>query len=386
MDFPISIVGISSISPLGANREEVLQSYRRSQPKITSKTINNSEVAVAELSKESKAIIENLKVSNQKYKSLDDTVLFSIYASRNATAEANWAKKNNFGINIGSSRGATQLFEKFHREFIRDKKLSALASPTTTLGNISSWVAQDLLSDGPAISHSITCSTSLHAMLNAIAWIKSGLCDSFLVGGSEAPLTDFTIAQMQALKIYSRNQSEYPCQPLNFDKEENTMILGEAAGSACLQKGILKNRLAIIEGFGFGNEPLTHNVSVSPDAICFQKSITMALTTIHPEEIDIIITHTPGTIKGDLSELNAIETVFKNKMPALTCNKWQIGHTLGASGILSVEMAILMLQNQEYFEVPYLPTKEPEKIKRIMINSVGFGGNAVSIVLKHPSC
>jgi 3-oxoacyl-(acyl-carrier-protein) synthase len=38
------------------------------------------------------------------------------------------------------------------------------------LGNISSWVAHDLQSSGPEISHSITCSTALHAVLNGVAW------------------------------------------------------------------------------------------------------------------------------------------------------------------------------------------------------------------------
>jgi 3-oxoacyl-(acyl-carrier-protein) synthase len=83
-----------------------------------------------------------------------------------------------------------------------------LASPTTTLGNISSWVAHDLQSSGPEISHSITCSTALHALLNGVAWLKAGMADKFLVGGTEAPLTDFTIAQMRALKIYSNSAEE----------------------------------------------------------------------------------------------------------------------------------------------------------------------------------
>ncbi len=39
-----------------------------------------------------------------------------------------------------------------------------------------------------------------------VAWINSGMSDKFLVGGSEAALTDFTIAQMQALKVYAKRQ------------------------------------------------------------------------------------------------------------------------------------------------------------------------------------
>ena len=93
--------------------------------------------------------------------------------------------------------------------------------------------------------------------------------------------------------------------------------------------------------------------------------------------------HAPGTIKGDISEFTAIEKVFYSKIPALTTNKWKVGHTFGASGALSLEFAILMLQHQEFISVPFIENKnKPKAIQYIMVNAVGFGGNAVSILLE----
>ena len=251
---------------------------------------------------------------------------------------------------------------------MRSSKSSTLASPTTTLGNISSWLAHDLQTQGPEISHSITCSTALHALLNGVAWINSGMADKFLVGGSEAPLTPFTIAQMKALKVYSKETSaepshqnrindfsqSYPCRAFDLQKKKNTMVLGEAASIACLEKGNPKNALAVIEGVGYATEILEHNISISTDAICFQKSMRMALKNIDPSAVDVIVMHTPGTIKGDLSEYKAIEKVFGDKLPALTTNKWKVGHTFGASGLLSLELAVLMLQHQEFIKIPFV--------------------------------
>jgi 3-oxoacyl-(acyl-carrier-protein) synthase len=91
-------------------------------------------------------------------------------------------------------------------------------------------VAHDLKNKGPEISHSITCSTALHAILNAVAWLQSGMATRFLVGGSEAPLTAFTLAQMQALKIYANEESEFPCKAFDLTKTKNSMVLGEGAG------------------------------------------------------------------------------------------------------------------------------------------------------------
>src|SRR3546814_19416054 len=85
-------------------------------------------------------------------------------ASRNAVQQAGWKDTAEAGINIGSSRGATIAFEKYHSEFLESggRFTEPLASPTTTLGNIASWTATDRQSRGPAISRSITCSTALH--------------------------------------------------------------------------------------------------------------------------------------------------------------------------------------------------------------------------------
>ena len=49
--------------------------------------------------------------------------------------------------------------------------------------------------------------------------------------------------------------------------------------------------------------------------------------------------------------------------------------------MLSVEMAVLMLMYQEFISVPFIEEIKPKRIKNIMINAVGFGGNAVSILL-----
>ncbi len=380
---PISITALSSISSLGNSSEEMWSSYLNENHYLSKIPVGKQNVWGSTLPKKVRLEIENLRQSDAKYKELDDSVLFAIYAARNVVDKAGWNVGTNFGINIGSSRGATSLFEKYHKEFLKDGKSSTLSSPTTTLGNISSWVAHDLKSKGPTISHSITCSTALHAMLNGIAWIQSGMTDKFLVGGSEAPLTPFTIAQMQALKIYSNNGDQHPCKALDLNKKQNTMVLGESAAMACLEKGDKQHAIGLIEGIGYATEPLEHNVSISTNAQCFQESMKMALGDLNSDEVDAIVMHSPGTIKGDLSEYRAIEKTFPKRTPFLTTNKWKVGHTFGASGLLSVEMALLMLQHQMYIETPFLKQDSRNKpIQKVLVNAVGFGGNAVSVLLK----
>jgi len=408
----ISITAIASVSPLGNNPKMIWENYKSANHCFTQYFLDCKNTWVAKLDDDSNAIVATLQQSDIKYKSLDKSVLYAMVASRKAIQNAGWTSNDVFGINIGSSRGATDLFEKHHLEYLETGKAQTLASPTTTLGNISSWVAHDLQSSGPEISHSITCSTALHALLNGVAWLRAGMTDKFLVGGSEAPLTDFTIAQMRALKIYSNieqrqlelvalrqaqcdnpmGQSEsvedlltknnYPCRAFDLEKTQNTLILGEGAAVCCLEMGKKENALAYVEGIGYATEILEHNISISAEANCFQKSMKMALQDTDLSEVDVIVMHAPGTKAGDLTEYKAIQKVFTTTLPMLTTNKWKIGHTFGASGILSIEMAILMLQHQEFIGIPFAPEQNPRKqIRKVLVNAVGFGGNAVSVLL-----
>ena len=382
MSTTISITAIASLSPLGNAPEEIWKKYLDKNHCFSEHFLDQKNTFVAKIDADSTEIIRKLKQSDNKYKSLDQSVLYAIAASRQAMQNAGWNSNDVFGINIGSSRGATDLFEKHHQEYLKTGKAQTLASPTTTLGNISSWVAHDLQSSGPEISHSITCSTALHAVLNGVAWLKAGMADKFLVGGTEAPLTDFTIAQMRALKIYSSRAEEYPNRALDLEKKQNTMILGEGAGVCCLEIGKKENALAYIEGIGYATEILEHSISISAEATCFQKSMKMALQNTDLSKVDVIVMHAPGTVKGDLTEYKAIQKVFGESLPLLTTNKWKIGHTFGASGILSMEFAILMLQHNRFIGVPFAKAQAQTKpIKKVLINAVGFGGNAVSVLL-----
>lgn len=373
---PIYIASFASISPLGSSPEEVWDSYL--DPKSL---ISSNSLVVANLNKSGKELVDNKRKENKFYKNLDKSVLLSLITGKEALKKVKWDNNAEIGINIGSSRGATELFEKYHTDYLKKSKVNPLTSPNTTLGNISTWLARDLQIQGPTISHSITCSTALHSLLNGIAWLNSGMSDKFIVGGSESANTEFTVSQMQALKIYSNIKSDIPCRALDLNKNENTMVLGEGAALFCLEKEA-KQYEAKIVGYGFATEIVEHSASISSNADCFQKSMKMAINDFDLLDIDAVVMHAPGTVKGDLSEYSAIKKVFGNNLPALTSNKWKIGHTLGASGALSLELAILMLKHQKLIESPFYENpNKPKKLNKILVNAVGFGGNAVSILV-----
>ena len=381
----ILITAIGSISALGNNAAEIWENYQGNTTLISDCCLNDGDVKVGKLSADSESLVKELRKEKIAFRKLDKSVIMSMIASRKAVKNAGWKRIENTAINIGSSRGATALFEKYHKHYLQsNKRLSPLSSPTTTLGNISSWVAMDLGTKGATLSHSITCSTALHSILNACAWIKSDMAEQFLAGGSEAPLTDFTIAQMQALGIYSKNTSDWPCNPLQKNKEQNSMILGEGAVVFALEKDKGQKAMAKIIGIGFATEMIEHNASLSAEAECLHQSMKMAMQDANLTIIDTLVMHAPGTLQGDKAELKAITKIFDKNMPHLISTKHLSGHTLGASGALSLELAIMMMQHGKNISFPYesIAHQNNNTPKTILINAVGFGGNAVSIILQ----
>lgn len=385
MQEKIIITGMGSISSMGSTQEEIWKNYDSQTTRITPCCFNNCDTWVGKLHPNQEELLKNLRKENPPFRRLDKTVLLSIISARQAVKNAGWGEEKNISINLGSSRGATQLFEKYHKNFLQNKddRLTPLVSPTTTLGNISSWVAYDIGSKGASFSHSITCSTALHSVLNGIAWLSSGMTTKFMAGGAEAPLSDFTIAQMRALRIYSEEKGSFPSLPIEKNKTTNSLVLGEGSAVFCLEKDEGQARQATIQGFGFSTELIEHNVSLSAEAECLKEAMKMALKNANLETVDSIVMHAPGTLKGDVSEYKAIQHLFGEKIPHLISTKYTTGHTFGASGAISIELAILMLKNKKLINLPYESFSAGNKNNptNIMVNATGFGGNAVSIIL-----
>lgn len=352
---------------------------------------------LAPLNAEDEERVSGLMEEDRRYAELDRCVHLAMLASRDALKMAGWeqyAQHTRTGINIGSARGATGLIEKHHGQFIANPEdLSVLASPVTTAGAISSWVGADLSISGPNFAHSMTCSSGLFALGNALAWLHSNMANRFLAGGTEAPLTPFTLGQMNALKIYARGADlAFPCSPLMAERSKQSgLVVGEGAAVfavEALTDSADDRVLAWVEGFGSHQEIPNTPTSISKEGTAFEKAMQGALDCLGDDrEIDLLFMHAPGTQQGDQSELAAIQQVFGNDLPTLYSTKWQTGHLFGASGSISLSQAIQVFQHQQLPEFPYPVNlsvqKKTRSINRIMINCAGFGGNAVSLIIRH---
>jgi len=393
------IRGLSTISPLGSSRKEVSQTLTLGRAKAQWLNAAEQTRPVFPLAASGMNLVEELS-SQARYQGLDRTTLLALTAARQTFAALRGEQMELGCISIGSARGATNSLERsIAQHLAKESALAADTSPTTTAGNTTSWIAQEYLAQDDllapksahsntiaSISTSMTCTSAFHALLIATAFLRGGMASAALFGGAESCLTSYTVAQLEALRIYSRERSEWPCRPCaSSEHSSNTLVLGEGAGTAILLGGSVAYLPGDMEllGIGWALEATPSATGISEDGRGFQGAMLGALAGLPAGRVlDGVIMHAPGTSKGDEAELRAIERVL-GSVP-LCSTKHLTGHTYGASGMISLATAQVLLSEGGWSGFPYPARVAPlpfEAPRTLMINTAGFGGNAISIVV-----
>ncbi|WP_020567948.1 beta-ketoacyl synthase N-terminal-like domain-containing protein [Neolewinella persica] len=313
----------------------------------------------------------------------DRSALLALYAADEAVKQAGWEGKD-FAILVGCSRGPTQSWEEGFSHFSETGASEVRTSPKTTLGSIGFALADYFSTEALASSLSVTCSSGMHAILHGIALLQSGMAERVLVGGAEAPLTTFTLRQLEALRIVAPvpEVSAHACRPM--DQPASGMVIGEGAAFLALSladpaRDAGKPHLTAL---AHAREKHTSPTGISPTGEGLQKTMRAAIAqACWP---DLIIAHAPGTKRGDAAELTAIQALCSDagKTPFITSFKWATGHTFGASGPLAISAALGILEHRACPPIPYASDCFPTRtIERILINATGFGGNVVSLMV-----
>ena len=310
---------------------------------------------------------------------VDRTTLLALHAAREAVSEAGWTEAADFSILVGCSRGPTLAWESAYTAFTEKGLPPLRTSPDTTLGSIGFALADYFGIAGLASSLSVTCSSGFHALVHGVALLQSGMAERVLVGGTEASLSEFTLRQMEVLRVYGNPPAgeAYACRP--FASPASGMVIGEGAAFLALERSPTPGK-PLITGLGFGREGGQGATGISREGRALQS--TMRAATASSAVPDLIVAHAPGTRRGDQAERAALAAVFPNTEPAITSLKWATGHTFGASGPLALVAALQMMDVRQPISLPYGPPLNDIAPKTALVNATGFGGNAVSVAVQ----
>ncbi|MFZ1330885.1 MAG: beta-ketoacyl-[acyl-carrier-protein] synthase family protein [Flavobacteriales bacterium] len=238
---------------------------------------------------------------------------------------------------------------------------------------------------------STACSSSANSMILGGQLLNTRRADRVLVGGSDA-LCKFTIEGFMALSAMDTTGVTKP-----FSNERNGMNLGEGAAYLVMQREEdISDRSRILAYFhgGANRNDAHHQTATSPDGhgpfLAMKDCIEKA--GLQPCDIDHINAHGTGTENNDSTELAAMERLF-GIVPDFTTTKALTGHTLAAAGALEAVIAIISMR-EGIIPVGHSTTTPIEgcsampvsssirrKVKNVLSNSLGFGGNDTSILL-----
>ena len=256
---------------------------------------------------------------------------------------------------------------------------------------------------GPNFATVSACASSTNAIIDTYNYIKLGMMDVGITGGSEAAVTIAGIGGFNAMKALSERNDSPETASRPFDKDRDGFVLGEGAGALILEDmehAQARGAKIYAEILGGGMSADAHHITAPhPEGLGATNVMANALRNadLAPEKVDYINVHGTSTPLGDISEVLAIQKVFGEQAYNLNISstKSMTGHLLGAAGAIEAIACIMAIQHQE---VP--PTinhftnddqfdprlnftfNESQKrdIKIAMSNTFGFGGHNTSAI------
>lgn len=395
MQNPVFVAGTGVISAIGNNVAECFASLENGQAGMGHMQLLNSihkgrlPVAEVKLSNKELARLSGLP------ETMSRTALLSLIAAKEALASAGLEdiSKLRTGFISANSVGGMDKTENFFKEFLSDNNKGRLRNVIDhECGSVTERVADALGIKNYISTISTACSSSANAIFFGARLIRNNVVDLVVAGGTDS-LTRFTLNGFNTLMILD----EQFCQP--FDEHRRGLNLGEGAGyivlvSEKLAAAMKRKPEIILSGYCNANDAY-HQTASSPDGTGSYLAMSGALAKsgLKPADIDYINLHGTGTQNNDIAEGTAIKRLFDGNYPRMSSTKTFTGHTLGASGGIEAVFSVLALQTGIVFpnlrletpmvDLPFVPERnilKDQKLKHVLSNSFGFGGNCSSLI------
>ena len=326
-----------------------------------------------------------------------------IEAFKDSGIEVNDSNSERIGVSVGSGIGGINLIEATGEVFDEGgvRKVSPFFIPGTIINMISGNLSIMLNLKGPNVSIVTACTTGTHSIGDAARMIEYGDADVMLAGGSEAAITELSVAGFSSAKALSSRNDDPKTASRPWDRDRDGFVIGEGAGVMVLEEyEHAKQRGAKIyaELSGYGMSADAYHIT-APNMDGPRRSIVNALKNAHvnTDNVQYINAHGTSTPLGDLNETNAIKASFGNYAKKLVVNstKSMTGHLLGGAGGIESVFTVLAIHNQISPPTINIFNQDPEcdldycanearpmKIEVALKNNFGFGGTNGSLVFK----
>jgi len=397
----VVITGLGTVSPLGMEVKEVFKSLKEGHSGIGPLKFLNSDRLTIKIGGQINDFEPKKYFSKQEISLYDKFTQFALIAAQQAISfsgiEISEKNTTDIGVILGTAGGGLQTQDENYRQVYEEGKnrVHPLIVPKLMNNAAASHVSIKYNAKGPCFTIASACSSSNHAMGQAMNLIRSGAIKIAITGGSESMLCFGGIKAWEGLRVMSRES----CRP--FCATRDGMVQGEGAAIFIFEDyHHARNRgahiFAEVAGFAMSSDA---NDIVSPNKEGAARAIAGALSDakLNPEDIGYINAHGTGTSANDKTECAAIKHVFKDhaKNLMVSSTKSMHGHLIGGTGALELLSCIMVLNDKIIPPTINYKEKDPEcdldvvpnfardqNVHNILSNSFAFGGLNAVLALK----
>lgn len=405
----VVITGMGVISPLGNTVEGFWSQLRKGVSgisRIDTFDVSRHKAKIAGLVRDFDA---DELLGRKEARRMDRFCQFAVAAALQALNDSGLSleqiDRERLGVFVGSGVGGIQTL--LDQDAVIRERGPERVSPSLVPMMISNMAAAMISIEfgalGPTLSPVTACSIGNTSIGEAFRYIRSGDMDIVFAGGTEAAITDISLASFGNATALSTHNDEPTRASRPFDAKRDGFVMAEGAGVLVLESlshAVQRGAHIYAEVIGYGaSSDAYHMVATHPEGIGAYQAMKLAIQNagISLDEVDVISAHATSTALGDRSETLAIKRLFGDeayRIP-ITANKSMTGHLLGATS--AVEAIALVKTLQESIIPPtinleeqdpecdldYVPNVAREASLTIgLSNSFGFGGHNAVIVLK----
>ena len=345
-------------------------------------------------------------IEKRALRRMDRVSQFAVAASRMALEDAGLeidGEGERAGVVMSTGNGSSEAFEEHHRNLLErgHDRCSPLMVPVTIVNMSAGHVSIELGLRGPSSCVVTACASGNHGIGDAAALIRRRAADVMLAGGTEAGVTPFCMASLDATRALSRRNDDPEHASRPFDAGRDGFVSAEGAGVLVLESlehAEARGAEIVCELVGYGlSADAYHLTDPDPSGRWQVAAMRMALDKAgrSPDEVDYVNAHGTSTPAGDPVEVSAVRQLMgddRARDVMVSSTKSMHGHGMGAAG--GFEAVLTALAIREGRVPPTINVDELDgacagvdhvlgeareaPVRLALSNSFGFGGhNAV---------
>lgn len=348
-------------------------------------------------------------VDKQQLRRFDVFIHFALASARMAMEDSDLkidaSDAHRVGCVTGSGLGGLAMLEHYHEVLLKKgaRRISPFFIPGIIANMAPGQIAIEFGAKGPNLSIETACAASCHAVGESFRLIREGIADAMITGGAEAVVTPLALGGFCSMRALSTRNDEPEKSSRPFELDRDGFVIAEGAGILILEEmehALERGAPIYAEVIGYGLSADAYHVSApDPEGEGATQCMRLALNCagIAPDDVDYINAHGTSTKLNDLSENQAIKSVFgehAHKL-AISSTKSMTGHLLGGAGGVEAIFTALTIKHGLIPPTINYETPDPEcdldyvpnvarktEVKTAMSNSFGFGGTNASLVFK----